>query len=356
MLETKFPSISNNGGVYFEKGIRSSNIELLRIFCMFLIVAHHLVVFSPIYQNCISKTEQTFNSYYLLVFGGFGKIGINCFVLITSYFMSAKDIKIQKLIKLILQIEFWRIVISLLFLFSGHKVLLSDLFIYPTVQSLKTGFIPTFLLFYLTIPFLNKIINRCSEKQHLLLIIVRFIIFSLLGPLFPFFHTYLIWFPVLFFVGSYIRRYNTLFLKKVWYLLGLISFSISVFMIIVGTKSGQPYYWVVDSQKPLAFITSICFFCAFKNIKMPNSRIINIIAATTFGIFLIHSDNRLMHDFIFNDILKSSELLNSEYTVIKSVVYTLLVFSFCSILDFVRSRTFEGKYMKLIHKVPLVSR
>ena len=69
--------------------LRDSNIELYRIISMLLIVAHYYVVNSgltygggPIYKDALS-----FPSLFLLVFGAWGKIGINCFVLITGYFM-----------------------------------------------------------------------------------------------------------------------------------------------------------------------------------------------------------------------------------------------------------------------------
>ena len=59
---------------------RQSNIELYRILVMLLIVAHHYVVNSgllavdgPIYSNPMSE-----KSLFLLLFGAFGKTGINC--------------------------------------------------------------------------------------------------------------------------------------------------------------------------------------------------------------------------------------------------------------------------------------
>lgn len=68
---------------------RNSNLELFRIVVMLTIVAHHYVVNSgltaidgPILANPLSV-----ESIFLLIFGMWGKIGINCFVLITGYFM-----------------------------------------------------------------------------------------------------------------------------------------------------------------------------------------------------------------------------------------------------------------------------
>ena len=73
---------------------RSSNLELFRIITMLLIVAHHYVVNSgltatdgPIFSNLLS-----WKSIFLLLFGAWGKTGINYFVLITGYFMCKSNI------------------------------------------------------------------------------------------------------------------------------------------------------------------------------------------------------------------------------------------------------------------------
>ena len=62
------------------KNNRSSNIELYRIVLILLIIAHHYVVNSGLIDLVYSK-PITGNSLFLILFGAWGKIGINCFVL-----------------------------------------------------------------------------------------------------------------------------------------------------------------------------------------------------------------------------------------------------------------------------------
>ena len=71
-----------------------------------MIVAHHYVVNSglfdsggPMVSNPISA-----NTLFLALFGALGKVGINCFLMITGYFMCTSHITVRKFIKLILQI------------------------------------------------------------------------------------------------------------------------------------------------------------------------------------------------------------------------------------------------------------
>ena len=77
---------------------------------MLLIVAHHYVVNSgltaadgPIYASPMSG-----RSLFLLLFGAWGKIGINCFVMITGYFMCPSQITAKKLAKLVCEFMFYR--------------------------------------------------------------------------------------------------------------------------------------------------------------------------------------------------------------------------------------------------------
>lgn len=66
--------------------IRNSNLELYRIIVMLLIVAHHYVVNSGLI-TVMEETPLSARSIFFYLFGAWGKIGINCFVLITGYFM-----------------------------------------------------------------------------------------------------------------------------------------------------------------------------------------------------------------------------------------------------------------------------
>ena len=65
---------------------RDSNFELFRIILMLAIVAHHYVVNSGL-TGLYDFNNITGNMVFLQLFGFAGKIGINCFVFITGYFM-----------------------------------------------------------------------------------------------------------------------------------------------------------------------------------------------------------------------------------------------------------------------------
>lgn len=70
---------------------------------MLLIVAHHYVVNSGLTaaDGPIYNAPTSAHSIFLLLFGAWGKIGINCFVMITGYFMCRSKITAKKFAKLI---------------------------------------------------------------------------------------------------------------------------------------------------------------------------------------------------------------------------------------------------------------
>lgn len=83
--------------------LRESNLELFRIVAMFLIVAHHYVVNSGLFPVILENFPSS-KSVFLLLFGWAGKTGINCFVLITGFFMCTSQISFRKFLKLFLAV------------------------------------------------------------------------------------------------------------------------------------------------------------------------------------------------------------------------------------------------------------
>ena len=99
---------------------RNSNLELYRIIVMLAIVAHHYVVNSGLLRM-MEQDPISIRSIYFYLFGAWGKTGINCFVLITGYFMCKSHITLEKFMKLLMEVMFYKIVISGLFIVSGYE-------------------------------------------------------------------------------------------------------------------------------------------------------------------------------------------------------------------------------------------
>ena len=76
-----------------EKPMRNSNIELYRIVLMLIIIAHHYVVNSGIMDSITKQNALNYKSVFSCNFGWGEKTVIDCFVLITGYFLCVPDKK-----------------------------------------------------------------------------------------------------------------------------------------------------------------------------------------------------------------------------------------------------------------------
>lgn len=215
----KCSSIAQTG--YKPSFNRESNIELFRIITMFFIVSHHYVVNSGLtaFDGPIVANPLSANSIFLLLFGAWGKIGINCFVMITGYFMCKSNITLKKFIKLFGEIMFYKIIIGLIFLLTKYEPISIKTCVkmFLPVSQVRANFTGCYIIFFLFIPFLNVLINNMTEKQHIKLLLLVSFTYVFFGTikLMPVTMNYVSWFMVLYLISSYIRLYpKEIFLKK----------------------------------------------------------------------------------------------------------------------------------------------
>ncbi len=337
--------------------VRDSNIELYRIISMFLIIAHHYVVNSGLTtENYIFSNPTSAKSLFLLVWGAFGKIGINCFVLITGYFMCTSKISVKKFAKLFLELMFYKYVINTIFWVTGYatftlKGFVKVLLPFTVVAQNFTG---TFLLFFLCIPFLNILIHNLTERQHVRLIGLMIIIYVLFGTV-PFLSVdmnYVSWYMVLFFTASYIRLYpKSLFENtKFWGIASAVCVLLCCVSVVVcaflSHRLGRnlAYIFVTDSNTLLAFLTGISSFMFFKNLKLKPSRLINTVSATTFGILLIHANGDTMRQWLWQDVLKNVEVFGTNWVWLHAVLSAVVIFVICFLIDYLRIRFVEKPF------------
>lgn len=333
---------------------RYSNLELYRIIVMLLIVAHHYVVNSGVLES-MYEAPFTVNSTFLFLFGMWGKTGINCFVLITGYFMCKSNITVRKFLKLLMEVEFYKVVIYLIFVLSGYEsISISGMLkaVLP-VTAIETNFTGCFLVFYLCIPFLNILVKNMNERQHLALLCLVLFTYVFMGtiPKFSVTMNYVSWFICLYFIASYIRLYpKDVFNKtKIWGICTLALIAVCVLSVIccvwLGSKNGKQmaFNFVSDSNTFLAVCMGVASFLFFKNLKIKQNKIINTIASSTFGVFLIHANSNTMRNWLWQTVLNVEGMFykSTIVVVLHAVLSVALIFFICVIIDQIRIRTLE---------------
>lgn len=344
---------------------RQSNFELFRILTMMLIVAHHYVVNSgiaaadgPIFEN-----PTSLRALWILLWGGWGKTGINCFVLLSGWFMCEKDITLRKFLKLLCEFMFYRIVIAAVFWMTGYeKISLTGILdtLIP-VREISDGFTGAYLVFFLFIPFLNILVRNLTERQHLRLLALLaflYVFFGTFRPVFSVAMNYVSWFAVLFLAAAYIRRYPKKFFEGTgrWGIIAGCFMLLSALSVIAGAfvskRIGKTYYYVAvtDCNTLLAVCTGLSLFLFFRNLRMKPNRFINAVAATTFGVFCIHACSDTMRQWLWRDTLKNIEYFTRPAGWLHIIWAVAAVFTACALADALRIRFIEKPFFSALDK------
>ena len=211
-------------------------------------------------------------------------------------------------------------------------------------------------MFFLTIPFLNILIRNMNQKQHFELVALLCFIYVILGttPKISVDMNYVTWYIVLYFIASYIRLYpleifnNT----KFWGWVTIVMLILSSASVIAGawltTKLNKQlyYYFISDSNKILAVTTALSAFLFFKNWKIGYSKFINTVAASTFGVLLIHANSDTMRHWLWVDVLDNVGMYESEWLILHAIMSVVGIFVICTAIDYLRIRIVDRPLFK----------
>ena len=339
---------------------RDSSIELLRIITMLVIVAHHYVVNSGIKEALFISGSMSLNHIFLLIFGWGGKTGINCFVLITGYFMCKSEITLKKFLKLLLWIMFYRIIFMCIFAITGyhHYGIIESIKLVMPIASVARSFTPAYLVFYLFIPFLNILIKGMNKKQHLTLMLLCIGVYTGLATInLNVVFNYVTWFSVLYIIGSYLRLYPEKWFdsRRLWGIAALTAVILSWLSVVgiaylkiryTGKMSNVVYYFVNDSNMPLALVTGVCAFMFFKNLNIGYHKAINVIAASSFGVLLIHAHSDTMRKWLWFDTLNNVGFMETSWVYVHAFASVIGIYVICTVIDLLRFNLCEKPFFK----------
>lgn len=288
------------------KSIRKSNMELLRIVAMFLVLLVHADFFSlgaPTASECVGEPIAS----SLKVF--FEVISIACvdiFVCLSGWFGIKPTAR--GFLNFVFQCLFWLIGIYVVTLTLG----LSEL----SIQGLKgclvltplNWFIKAYILLYILSPVLNSFVESATSKQFRIVLFGFFTFEFIYGWLFSGATQHIqqgystISFIGLYLLTRYIRIYQPKFASQsstsYIMLLSILSICVTVLYIMPPILG---FATVFCGSVWISYISPFCILCAitmlllFSKFEIQN-KIINWIAASSFAVFLIHTNpNTLWH-------------------------------------------------------------
>ena len=340
---------------------RNTSVEILRILAMFLIVLSHYVVHSGVINTELSLG---FNKFLFEV-GSLGNIGVILFVLITGYYSIGKSnpFKLKKLMSIICQVLFYSLTFYSLFCALGMEHFSVIEFIkniFP-ITFKQYWFVTAFVVLYIVAPYINVLLNNLSRKRHLQFLIISLILFSVFPTLTAqsFYGNELVQFILFYSIGAYLKKYKNNFFsnkKNAWLMIigcsMIIIASIIVFDLL-GTHwdiFGKYSNYLLNRNSIVSIALSVSVFSLFTKKKPFTNNIINTVAGCTFGVYMI-SDNCYVRHVLWTSILNIPSFANSPILFLHLICSVLVVYSICSVIEFIRLNTLERLFSSVYDSI-----
>lgn len=315
---------------------RQSNIEVLRIVCMFLIVWVHFTGHCILDGAHTYSINTSFASIFPQIINGICLCAVNTFVLISGYFSIRP--KAKSFISFYLMCAFYAGLLYLIHLYLTDTQL-NRYVVYNTLMpfglwqtSTNWWFIPNYMILYLLSPILNKIFENLSQKKfRQYLLILSIIVFY-----FGWYRNFgwsesgfnFINFVFIYLLGRYLAMYSVQFtikVKREWYLVlwiltGVFIGAIS-WLVCSNTVSFSWMWFNRQYNSPLCMISAVCLFMAFKSMKMKNKKSINWFAASILPVYLVTDNNFIISQTLYKNI----SMIYDSYTPLVSYLIILAI-------------------------------
>ncbi len=332
------------------------SIDVLRIMAMLMVTVLHATG----HGLKMAKIEVFSVAYWIvLLFNTFSLVAVNCFVLISGYFLSKKNTSPQKLLSLWLQVWTYSVgIYVVLCLMPSVNVGFSIerlIECFCPLLSNQYWFFTCYFLLYLISPILNKLITVWSRQEYKRTLIVLIVVFSLIpsvniwGDSFGTNCGYgLIWFIVLYLIAAYIRKYSPLQPVRLWmaYMIPcviLCSFRIAINVwnpdhgSIQAILNGQTSY-----NGPLVLCASLGLFLGTVQTTFKASKkiagIITTVASLSFGVYLLQ-DHAIIRSILWNDWVCLAEVVDcGGLFLFRVVLIVAILFVAGIVVEFVRRK------------------
>ncbi|MBQ9414128.1 MAG: acyltransferase [Clostridia bacterium] len=335
-----------------ERASRNSSIELLRIVSIFMVVLVH-------YFGCIKDyAAGTANEQTVTLLSCCVIIGVNCFVLISGYFgIFSKGLKIRRLLDLLLVIAFFGgLDYASTILFGTASFSIKDLFwaLFPYLNG-GVWFVRVYLALAVIAPFLSIGLRALTKSQYRVMLILSLIFFSVWQSFFP--HPLIedggygiVHFVLLYAIGGYLQLHARK--DRPWWIYGLIYVAcvgLTVFCPLIGWPNT---YFCYD------FILNIVSACAllFMFSKWQfQSKLVNTLAATTFGTYIIH-EGMSWHAILYTDIFQVQAVAASSWLPLIACGTCLLQLIACMIVLLLQRLLFRFTVDKALDAIPFLNK
>lgn len=332
------------------KKTRAANLDLLRIVSMLLIVFLHSIDHSGVLENAANCGTGMY--FYVRFTYALCQVCVNIYIMLSGYFMVESRFRFHKLVTLWMETVFYGFTLKLIFMLAGldEFSVTSLLSCFLPILSGRYWFLTIYVGMYLVSPFLNTLIRAMDKKQHSLLNLCLFLIFSLWVSIHPKFAGMnsgggwgLAWFVVLYLTAAWFRLYYQPDGKwGIWmagYFLIPACIALAQCLPLPGIIQTVVGHWFRYDSAPV-YLMTLCLFVGFLNVHIRSealSRRICTIAPLTLGVYLIHAHANVS-PWSWK-ILALPEKMNGAVFPVIQMAAVLGIFVICIGIDAVRKVT-----------------
>ena len=290
---------------------RQANFELLRIVAMLMIISLHYLVKGWVATPFPFTVKDDPVGVLAWLIEAFCIVAVNCYVLISGYFLVESAWKPGRVVSLLSQVLFYSLLIPLFLLLAG-VVSGGELDIYKWIGFLfpfgteHYWFATAYFVMYLFAPFLSAGIEKMKKRDLQILMALLLTFFVLEKTILP---LYLAtdrygydfgWFLCLFVVAGYIRLYGISWLDRQSHAVGayglscLMIWMLALFSNTLGSKIETFTHYanmLYTYNHLLCLAGSVSLFYVFRNMRIKEGRFAQMVrklAPYTFGVYLLH--------------------------------------------------------------------
>ena len=336
-----------------EQKKRDANLDLLRIVSMLLIIFLHSIDHSGVLEQAEGSSSAMY--FYVRCTYALCQVCVNCYVMLSGYYLVHSKFRLQKLVALWMETVFYAFILKLLFMVTGQDTvsIISLISCFFPILTGRYWFITIYVGMYLLSPFLNKLIHAMNRKEHALLNICLFVLFSLWSSIHPSIAGMnsgggwgLAWFVVLYFAAAWFRLYYTpkhkpVILLGIFLLIPLLMAAGQVAAKAVGIGIVQNIIsnWFRYDSAP-AYLMTIALFAAFLNIRIKRdcvSKAICSVAPLTLGVYLIHAHAKVS-PWLWETLNLPAKMRAGWFSLIQFGC-VIAIFAACIAIDSIRQAT-----------------
>ncbi len=328
------------GFASMSKKERESGIELFRILCMLFVICCHFQMHAHL-SNPSTLTGMIGCVGYMG--GSAGNLGFIC---ISAYYLDTFRFRFHKFANLFFKASLYSaaaILIGVAFFQMNYSVGQIVAYAFPLFFE-KYGYLSAYMAIFWLSPALKVILERMPRRTHKCLCVVSTVFFTILPVStlgnYPFSNLLSV-FLYCIIVINYLKKYHPSIINNQ----GLMAVSsLLSWICLIGVEETFLYlrnnnilalnltgHFTRVYSLPIIFAMGTMFFC-FHNLKLKSNNLINAIAGTTLGIYILHEAPATC-DLIWDAIFSPQDWGQSPFFAIKMIGAVIFVFMTCMLIE-----------------------